>query len=101
MAKKMGSKAEWRRFKKFEQENERLRKEVSKLRKQVKSSFEDKLEQRANRIKDNKPAVLPACERCGNTDIHFMPIERSDGKFEIRICKSCQHKTELKQKKKK
>lgn len=100
MAKKMGSKSEWRRYKKFEQENEKLRKEVSKLRKQTRNAFVDKLEQRSDRIDEGKPAMLPMCEICGNNDIHFISIERKDGHFEIRICKSCEHRTEMKQKKK-
>lgn len=98
MAKKIGSKSEWRRYKKFEQENEKLRKEVSKLRKQVKVSFVDRLEQRSDRIERGQPAILPVCEQCGNNDIHYILIERSDGEFEIRICRSCEHKSEMKPK---
>lgn len=97
----MGSKSEWRRLKKFEQENEKLRKEVSKLRKQARDKFVDELEQRATRIDEGKPARLPMCENCGNNDIHFIDIKRPDGEFEIRICKSCEHRTEMKKKKRK
>lgn len=101
MAKKTGSKSEWRRYKKFEQENEKLRKEVSKLRKHAKTRFVDELEQRSNRIEDGQPAILPTCDNCGNSDIHFISIERKDGNFEIRVCKSCEYRTEMKQKKQK
>ena len=97
----MGSKSEWRRLKKFEQENEKLRKEVSKLRKQARAKFVDDLEQRSNRVKNGKPAMLPVCEQCGNDDVQFISIERKDGKFEIKVCKSCQHRSEMKLRKSK
>lgn len=95
MAKKTSSKSEWRRLKKFEQENEKLRKEVSKLRKQVKTKFVDELEQRSERVKQGKPAIIPTCENCGNEDVHSIFIERKDGKFEMRLCRSCKTKTQL------
>lgn len=95
----MGSKSEWRRLKKFEQENEKLRKEVSKLRKQARTKFVDELEQRSDRVERGEPAMLPTCEQCGNHDIEIISIERKDGKFEIRICRSCEHRTEMKLKK--
>jgi hypothetical protein len=88
MAKKSGSKAEWRRLLKFEQENEKLRKEVSKLRKQVRNGFVDELEERSKRVKQGKPAIVPTCETCGNEDIHFITIERKDGNFEMKVCRS-------------
>lgn len=97
----MGSKSEWRRLKKFEQENEKLRKEVSKLRKQARTKFVDELEQRSERVEKGEPAILPTCEQCGNNDIEIISIERKDGNFEIRICKSCEHRTEMKMKKNK
>lgn len=96
MAKRSGSKSEWRRLLKFEQENEKLRKEVSKLRKQARTHFTDELEERSNRIKSGKPARLPTCDNCGNNDIHFINISRKDGNFEMKVCKSCQHKSPLK-----
>ncbi len=99
MAKKMSSKSEWRRYQKFEQENEKLRKEVSKLRKQVRTSLVDKLEERSDRVREGKPAILPTCENCGNEDVEFIPIKRTDGNFEIKVCKTCQHKSKMKQKK--
>lgn len=97
----MSSKSEWRRLKKFEQENEKLRKEVSKLRKQARIKFIDDLEQRSNRVDKGEPAYLPTCEQCGNHDLNIISIERKDGKFEIRICNSCEHRTEMKMKKEK
>lgn len=96
MAKKVGSKSEWRRYKKFEQENEKLRKEVSKLRKQAKTKFIDELEQKAYRVDNGQPDILSTCENCGNNNVHFISIERKDGHFEIRICKLCDHKSEMK-----
>jgi len=93
MAKKRGSKNEWKRYEKFEQENEKLRKEVSKLRKYAQTGLINKMEQRAH--VEEKP-MLPTCENCGNESIHLIPIERKDGHFEIRICELCKHRTELK-----
>ena len=99
MAKK-DSKNEWKRFKKFELENEKLRKEVSRLRKQAKNSFVDNLEQKSNRVEAGESAILPTCENCGNQDVSVIHIERKDGNFEIKCCKSCQHRTEMKKKRK-
>lgn len=101
MAKKTSSNNEWRRLRKFEQENDKLRKEVSKLRKQAKTVFVDKLEERSNRVDNGQPAMLLTCDNCGNHDVHVISLERKDGKFEIRVCKSCNHKSEMKKKKEK
>lgn len=99
MARDKSSKNDWKRLKKFEIENEKLRKEVSRLRKQAKSKFIDELELKSERKKEGRPAKLPTCENCGNPEINFISIERKDGNFEIRICRSCQHRTEMKLKK--
>lgn len=104
MAKRKGKKSsgnrddrdDWRRFSKFKEENEKLRKEVSKLRKLVDSILVDRLERKQNRVDNNEPAIEPTCERCGNTDLKSIPIPRPDGKFEIITCKSCNHRTNMK-----
>jgi len=101
MAKKTDSKNEWKRIKKFEHENEKLRKEVSKLRKYARDSFIDKLEQGSERTDNGHSTTLLTCENCGNHDVHSINIERKDGNFEIRICKSCENRTEMKKIKKK
>lgn len=92
----MAKKSEWRRLKLFEQENEKLRKEVSKLRKQVRSRFVDELQEKSDRVDKGQPAILPTCEMCGNHDISYIKLKRKDGEFEIRICRSCQHRSNLK-----
>ena len=101
MSRKTRSRDDWKRLSKFEQENEKLRKEVSKLRKQTRSVFIDKLEQRANRIDNGQPAILLTCENCGNHEVEIVDIKRLDGDFEIRICKSCEHRSEMKKIRKK
>lgn len=101
MAKKTRSRDDWKRLSKFEQENEKLRKEVTRLRKQTKSAFIDKLEERADRVYRGQPAMLLTCENCGNNEVEVIYIERKDGNFEIRVCKSCEHRSEMKRKKQK
>jgi len=95
MSRQRSSKNEWRRYKKFEQENEKLRKEVSKLRSIVNNVVIDKLEERANKIENNQPTITPVCEVCGNDNIHSVPIKRPDGEFEIKVCKSCNHRSAM------
>jgi transcription elongation factor Elf1 len=93
------SKTDWRRYRKFEQENEKLRKEVSKLRKVINNLVVDQLEERAKKVDEGEDPVTLVCEVCGNEDLHSVPIKRADGNFEIRICKSCSHRSQLKRKK--
>lgn len=90
------SASEWRRYKKFEQENEKLRKEVTKLRKVINNMVIDQLEERAEKVKNGEKAIPHACEVCGNDDLDVLPINRPDGEFEIRMCKSCGHRSQLK-----
>lgn len=87
---------DWSRFNKFKEENEKLRKEVSKLRKTLQDVLIDRLEKKQARIDNNDPAIEPCCERCGNTDIKKITIPRADGKFEIILCQSCKHRSDLK-----
>jgi hypothetical protein len=96
MARRSNSKEHWRRYKKFEQENEKLRKEVSKLRKVINSMVVDQLEARAKRVENGEAPISILCEICGNGDIHEVSITRPDGEFEIRICKSCCHRHQMK-----
>lgn len=91
---------EWRRFKKFELENDKLKKEVSKLRKMINSLVLDQLEERVKKIEDGKAPVSHVCEVCGNDDLYKVPLTRPDGSFEIRICRSCNHRSQLKKVKK-
>jgi len=89
---------EWRRFKKLETENEKLRKEVTKLRSIVKSSVLDHFEKKTKNIEEGKPAITLeiVCEVCGNEDVHRIPITRPDGSYELRACRSCDHVSPLK-----
>lgn len=87
---------DWHRFNKFKEENEKLRKEVSKLRKIVQDVLVDRLEKKQSRVDNNEPAIEPVCERCGNSDLKSIPIPRPDGKFEIITCKSCSFRSPLK-----
>lgn len=88
--------SDWSRFSKFKEENEKLKKEVSKLRKLAKDAMIDKLENKQRRVDNDEPAIEPLCERCGNPDIKTVNIPRADGKFELVVCKSCNHRSTLK-----
>lgn len=83
---------DWQRYKKLEQENEKLKREVSKLRKLINNSVIDQLEERASRVEEGGQAVEPICDKCGKTDFHKVPLKRADGNFEIRICLICGHR---------
>ena len=96
MTRQRSSKNEWRRYKKFEQENEQLRKEVSKLRKVINNLVIDKLEERESKVDNGQPSITPICEICGNEDLMTVPIKRPDGNFEIKVCKSCSHRSQMK-----
>ena len=95
MSRNRSSKNDWRRYLKFELENEKLRKEVSKLRKVINNMVIDQLEKRVKRIDEGEAAILPICEVCGNEDLHTVPIKRIDGHFEIKLCKSCNHRSAM------
>ena len=88
--------SDWHRYNKFKEENERLRKEVSKLRKIVNEVLVDRLEKKQARVDNDECANEPTCERCGNTDIKTITIPRADGKFEIVTCNSCKHRSQMK-----
>ena len=90
------SKNDWRRFRKFELENEKLRKEISKLRKLVNSVVVDQLENKANRVKDGEQAYIPICVICGEDKLQTLELSRSDGKFEIKVCTLCGHRHPMK-----
>lgn len=100
MSRCRSSKNDWRRYRKFEQENEKLRKEVSKLRKILNSVIIDELEKKVQRIERNDPAIIISCEICGNETLNSLPIKRPDGDFEIRICAACGHRHQMKRIKK-
>lgn len=87
---------DWRRFNKFKEENQKLRKEVSKLRKLVKEAYSDRLEDRLRRQEEGLEPRVPLCDICGNDDLSIMPINRPDGQFEIRICNNCGSRSDMK-----
>jgi len=101
MARNKGSKGDWRRYLKFEQENEKLRKEVTKLRKIINNLVIDQLEKREEKVNEGKPVYEKACSCCGNSDICRVPISRPDGEFEVIICYSCNHRENMRQAKNK
>lgn len=92
---------DWSRYGKFKEENEKLRKEVSKLRKMVQDILVDRLEKKQYRLEHDEPIIEPTCERCGNTNLNKISIPRADGKFEIITCKSCGFRSDLKKVKEK
>jgi hypothetical protein len=96
MSRNRSSKNDWRRYKKFEQENEKLRKEVAKLRKIINTMVIDQLEERVERVSKGERPIPHSCEVCGNEDLLPIPIKRADGDFEVRLCKSCGHRSDLK-----
>ena len=90
------SKNDWKRYKKFELENEKLRKEISKLRKLVNNAVIDHLEARAKRVEEGEKAYIPVCEVCGEDKLMMVPINRSDASFEIKVCTLCGHRHPMK-----
>lgn len=95
MAKKR-NKDEWRRFNKFQEENIKLRKEVSKLRRLVKETYSDALKEKLDRQEQGLEPVKPLCEICGNDDLTEVPIVRPDGKFKIDVCNNCSSRSDMK-----
>ena len=87
---------DWRRHHKFKEENVKLRREVSKLRKLVKEAYSDRLEERLKRQEDGLEPYKQLCEICGNEDLLDIPINRPDGKFTIRMCNCCDHRGDMK-----
>jgi len=96
MAKKRNDESEWRRFNKFKEENEKLRKEVSKLRKLVKDMYSDKLEEKLRRQEEGLEPRKQLCETCGNDDLADIPINRPDGKFVVKVCSNCGTRSDMK-----
>jgi hypothetical protein len=85
--------ADWSRYSKLKEENEKLKKEVTKLRKVVQDVLIDRLERKQARVENDEPAHEPTCDQCGNTDIKKITIPRADGKFEIITCRSCKYRS--------
>ena len=92
MSRSRSSKNDWRRYKKFEEDNEKLRKEVSKLRRMINSVITDELEKKVQRITRGEAPIMRICDICGNEDLYMVPINRPDGQFEIKVCNSCNHR---------
>jgi hypothetical protein len=99
---KKDSPEDWKRYKKLEQENEKLKREVTKLRKLVNVNCIDQLEEREERVKENKrrgvdiePIEL-GCQNCGKTEFKIISFKRIDGEFEIKVCAVCSHRGDLK-----
>lgn len=90
------SKSDWKRFRKFEQENEKLRKEISKLRKTVNSVLVDQLEERARRVSIGEKPYIPVCDICGEDKLEIVSIKRLDGNWEIKVCTLCGHRHQMK-----
>lgn len=95
MSRKRKDKDEWRRLHKFQEENTKLRKEVSKLRKLVKEAYSDRLEERLRKQEEGLEPKKPLCEICGNDDMSEININRQDGKFKIKICNCCDYRSDM------
>lgn len=96
MGRKRRSEEDWRRYSKFKEDNQKLRKEVTKLRKLVKELTQDHLAEKLRRQSEGLEPIKPLCETCGNDDLDIIPINRPDGEFEIRVCNSCGQRSEMK-----
>lgn len=96
---KKENKDDWERFDKFKNENEQLRKEVSKLRKLVKDTCIDSLNEKLKRQKDGLDAIKPLCQTCGNDDLAEIDIHRADGTFMFYLCNNCGSRSSVKKKK--
>lgn len=93
-----GKADEWKKLKDAQDENAKLKKEVTKLRRLANANVVDTLQEKSKRLERGEPAIIrePVCERCGNPTIDVIPIKRADGKFKIEVCRSCHHRTNLK-----
>lgn len=98
MAKK-NSKEDWVKFNKFRDENTKLKKEVTKLRKLVKDAFTDELDVKVKRQEQGLEPRKPVCEICGNDNLTVLDINRADGAFTLNLCNSCGNRSGLKKKK--
>lgn len=96
MARKRRNEDDWRRFNKFKEENQKLRKEVAKLRKLVKDAYSDQLQEKLRRQDEGLEPRKPLCEICGNDDLTDVPINRPDGKFNITVCNNCGNRSDMK-----
>ena len=96
MGRKKNNEDDWRRFNKFKEDNQRLKKEVTKLRKLVKEVCFDKLEERLKRQEDGLDPIESLCETCGGDDLTNVPINRPDGGFEIKMCNNCGTRSSMK-----
>ncbi len=99
---KKDSPEDWKRYKKLEQENEKLKREVTKLRKLVNSNCIDQLEEREEKVKESRSRgieiepIEPICENCGKTEFKKIQFKRLDGEFEIKVCAVCSYRGNLK-----
>jgi hypothetical protein len=96
---KKDSPEDWQRYKKLEQENEKLKREVSKLRKLVNSSCVDHLEERGEKAEKGMRTIErtePICENCGKNEFKNIQFKRMDGEFEIKVCTICSYRGPLK-----
>lgn len=96
---KKEKKDDWVRFKKFQDENAKLKKEVTKLRKLVKESIVDTLDEKQKRQDEGLEARKPLCEVCGNDNLTEINVPRADGNFSFNLCNSCGHRSVMKRKK--
>jgi hypothetical protein len=90
---------DWERFQHFQAENVQLRKEVAKLRKLVKETCVDSLNEKLKRQEKGLDPIKPLCEVCGNDDLHNVDVLRADGAFFFVICNSCGNRSPIKKKK--
>lgn len=90
---------DWKRFQHFQSENADLKKEIVKLRKLVRETCVDSLNEKLKRQKDGIEPIKPLCHICGNEDLKNVDVVRPDGTFYFAICNSCGSKSTLKKKK--
>lgn len=99
---KKDSPEDWKRYKKLEQENEKLKREVTKLRKIVNANCIDYLEEKEERVEKAEKkekrliSIEPICDNCGKTEFKKIEFKRADGEFEIKVCLTCSHRGPLK-----
>lgn len=96
---KKEKKDDWVRYNKFRDENTKLKKEVTKLRKLVKENYIDDLQEKQDRKDEGLEPRKPICEVCGNDNLTALDIPRADGMFTMNLCNSCGHRSTLKKKK--
>jgi predicted Zn-ribbon and HTH transcriptional regulator len=96
---KREKKDDWVRYKKIHDENSKLKKEVTKLRKLVKETVIDSLDEKQKRQDEGLEVRKPLCEVCGNDNLTAIDIPRADGTFSFNLCNSCGHRSAMKRKK--